>query len=215
MLQKILKAPILWNHFCEKGYFGRAQLGLNYGITNTLGMLSEAAAAQLLKHAYIAGIDTIDTAPGYGESQQRLGKCAAGDFHYISKVSVNGLSDAEDIKNEIKISLHKTLQDLQVSNLSALLVHDVTPMLTSTSIKNMVIETLQELKVSGLISAAGVSLYNSAQSKELCRDWFPDVIQLPVSILNQDMVVSGELRRLHAAGTEIHARSIFMQGLSC
>ena len=62
--------------------------------------------------------------------------------------------------------------------------------------------------------AGGVSLYNSTQSKMLCSDWLPDVIQLPVSILNQDMVNSGELRRLHAAGTEIHARSIFMQGVA-
>ena len=41
----------------------------------------------------------------------------------------------------------------------------------------------------------------------------PDVMQLPFSLLDQRLLADGTLARLAELGVEIHARSLFLQGL--
>jgi aryl-alcohol dehydrogenase-like predicted oxidoreductase len=41
----------------------------------------------------------------------------------------------------------------------------------------------------------------------------PDIIQAPVNIFDQRLLVSGHLAHLKNRGVEIHARSVFLQGL--
>ena len=49
---------------------------------------------------------------------------------------------------------------------------------------------------------------------DVLLEGFPvGLIQLPVNVLDQRLVRTGHLARLHAAGTEVHARSVFLQGL--
>ena len=43
--------------------------------------------------------------------------------------------------------------------------------------------------------------------------FWPDIIQAPYNVFDQRISVSGWLSRLVDKGTEIHARSIFLQGL--
>jgi aryl-alcohol dehydrogenase-like predicted oxidoreductase len=40
-----------------------------------------------------------------------------------------------------------------------------------------------------------------------------DLVQVPVNILDQRLIRSGHLAKLKKAGVEIHARSVFLQGL--
>src|SRR6202007_52346 len=47
----------------------------------------------------------------------------------------------------------------------------------------------------------------------LARRFRPDVMQLPFSLLDQRLLRDGSLARLKDLGVEIHARSLFLQGL--
>jgi len=47
----------------------------------------------------------------------------------------------------------------------------------------------------------------------LTRRFKPDVIQAPVSLLDQRLIVSGALGEIASLGVEVHLRSIFLQGL--
>jgi aryl-alcohol dehydrogenase-like predicted oxidoreductase len=47
----------------------------------------------------------------------------------------------------------------------------------------------------------------------LARRFKPDVIQAPVSLLDQRLIVSGALAEIAGLGMEVHLRSIFLQGL--
>ena len=41
----------------------------------------------------------------------------------------------------------------------------------------------------------------------------PDIVQLPINIMNQDILQTGTLARLKEKSVEVHARSIFLQGI--
>ena len=53
---------------------GTAQLGLSYGINNTDGKPDEKKAFEILDCALENGINTLDTAAAYGESEQVIGR---------------------------------------------------------------------------------------------------------------------------------------------
>ena len=52
---------------------GTVQFGLEYGISNTCGRTDQRSVNQILQYACDNGIDTIDTAAQYGESESVLG----------------------------------------------------------------------------------------------------------------------------------------------
>jgi aryl-alcohol dehydrogenase-like predicted oxidoreductase len=53
---------------------GTVQFGLAYGVANTQGQVSLPVAAEILRAAQQAGIDTLDTAIAYGNSEDCLGQ---------------------------------------------------------------------------------------------------------------------------------------------
>jgi aryl-alcohol dehydrogenase-like predicted oxidoreductase len=56
-------------------------------------------------------------------------------------------------------------------------------------------------------------VYSSAQIDAILARYSIDLIQLPVNVLDQRLLRSGHFARLRDAGIEIHARSVFLQGL--
>jgi aryl-alcohol dehydrogenase-like predicted oxidoreductase len=65
---------------------GGAQLGLPYGILNGGETLSREAVARILDTAVSHGIDSIDTAIAYGQSETVIGETAQNRFKIISKL---------------------------------------------------------------------------------------------------------------------------------
>jgi aryl-alcohol dehydrogenase-like predicted oxidoreductase len=61
----------------------------------------------------------------------------------------------------------------------------------------------------------GVSVYAEDKIHELISRYPIDLIQAPVSILDQRLVQNGFLKRCRSLGIEIHARSVFLQGVLC
>jgi len=74
-------------------------------------------------------------------------------------------------------------------------------------------EKMLDLKHQGLVKKLGASVYTAEQIDRLLEQYELDLIQLPVNILDQRLVASGHLAKLKRAGVEIHARSVFLQGL--
>ena len=72
---------------------------------------------------------------------------------------------------------------------------------------------LQQLKESGLVQKIGVSIYDPAELDDLYRRYEFDVVQAPFNLLDRRLIDSGWMSRLAARGTELHVRSIFLQGL--
>jgi len=78
---------------------GTAQFGLNYGINNKSGVIDEDSLSKLLNYAFDKGIDTLDTAYNYGNSEERIGKYLSvnnNNFKVITKAPKG--SDSNNIK---------------------------------------------------------------------------------------------------------------------
>ena len=64
---------------------GTVQFGLDYGITNYNGQVATNEVKNILSFAKSNGVDTLDTASGYGNSEQVLGEVGISDYQVITK----------------------------------------------------------------------------------------------------------------------------------
>ena len=62
---------------------GTAQFGLNYGITNKRGKISDSSIISILEYANKSGIKLIDTAQAYGKAELLIGNSLPKDCNFI------------------------------------------------------------------------------------------------------------------------------------
>ncbi|MBF8964614.1 aldo/keto reductase [Pontibacter sp. FD36] len=184
---------------------GTAQFGLPYGISNQRGQIPEPEVAIILAEAVKAGIDTLDTAAAYGNSEQCLGSVLnnlPAPYRIISKYPPN------QPDKSIRQAFQESLERLRADKLYGYLLHSY----ASYSDKPSVLDELQELKSSGQVEKVGLSLYHPAEAEELLRREAPiDLVQFPYSIF--DRRFEEVLPELRHRGIETHIRSVYLQGL--
>ena len=189
---------------------GTAQFGLNYGIANRRGQVSHDEAKAILEHARSSGMDTLDTAIAYGDSEQRLGEIGIQDWQVVSKLPA--VPEAcSDVSQWVTDSLCKSLQRLKVKSLYGLLLHRPQQLLEQDG--DRLYQASQQLKHDGLVQKIGVSIYEPAELDALCSRYQFDIVQAPFNIMDRRLIDSGWLSRLAEQGTELHVRSVFLQGL--
>lgn len=181
---------------------GTVQFGINYGISNTHGVPSDEALQTIFSIAQEAGINQLDTALAYGNAEERLGLFADNRFQIITKFP------AVTSQNELESTLEQSLIRLKVNSVYGYLAHNADILIENPQLW----ETLQKAKAEGKIEKIGFSLYHPEQlEKLLALNIVPDLVQLPYSIL--DRKFENKLAELKQLGTEIHVRSVFLQGL--
>jgi len=192
---------------------GTAQFGLAYGITNTTGQVEEEAVAALLAQAHQAGVRWLDTAQAYGNAEAVLGRQlpAAHGYRLISKLpaQTQSLLSEQDVEGWEQ-ALRASCQRLGVHDLDALLLHAPADLRKPGG--QHLEDWLLELRERGVVKRLGVSIY-AAEDLDGVNPALLDVVQLPLSLLDQRLLQDGTLFRLRANGTAIHARSLFLQGL--
>jgi len=189
---------------------GTAQFGLPYGVANRRGQVDRADLAAILDRAQVAGIDTLDTAMAYGDSEQRLGESGVGQWRVITKLPE--LPDAcADVAAWVRKSVHGSLAKLNLVRLRAVLLHRPLQLLGPQG--PALQAALVALKDEGLVEKVGISVYGPADLDALWYRFQPELVQAPLNVLDRRLLTSGWMARMHAAGTEIHVRSVFLQGL--
>lgn len=143
---------------------GTVKLGRNQGVKypQPFAIPDDAAAASLIALARELGINLIDTAPAYGNSEERLGALLAGqrdDWVICTKVGeefVDGASHFDFSAQHTRFSIERSLRRLRTDRLDIVLVHsdgDDLRIIRETD----VLATLQRCREQGLIRAYGVS----------------------------------------------------------
>ena len=189
---------------------GTVQFGLRYGVANQSGQVGRDEMASILDHALSAGVDSLDTAVAYGESERRLGEIGVDRWQVISKLPPMP-EDLADVDAWVQEMTRGSLQRLKVPRLRGLLLHKPQQLLGP---KGMALyRALVSLKDQGKVQKIGVSIYDPEELDALCPRFRFDLVQAPFNILDRRLATSGWLARLHDAGTEIHVRSAFLQGL--
>jgi aryl-alcohol dehydrogenase-like predicted oxidoreductase len=74
-------------------------------------------------------------------------------------------------------------------------------------------ELVLSVKANGAATKIGVSVYSPEQAHEVVDRYSIDLIQIPMSVLDQRMLTSGVLAELAGKGIEVHVRSAFLQGV--
>ena len=141
----------------SKLMLGTVQFGLNYGIANTSGKPSYETVKEILKTAYESGVNCIDTSPGYGDSEEVIGRVMADlgisdQIKVVSKIEDISPSVSSDREAEklIIASVESSLKRLKVGHLSVCLLH------IEEDIKYF--PMLKKLEDKGLIGGSGISL---------------------------------------------------------
>jgi aryl-alcohol dehydrogenase-like predicted oxidoreductase len=189
---------------------GTVQFGLDYGISNTSGKTGLEEVRKILSLAKKSGIRLLDTAAAYGESEAILGKTieSASDFHIVTKVKAN--HDVNSNGDSITI-IQESLNKLNKTSLYGCLFHSVDDLLNKDG--ESYYKKVHKLKENKIVQKIGVSIYNSKEIDVLLSMFDFDIVQIPINIFDQRLIQTGHLSMLKKKNIEIHARSIFLQGL--
>ena len=191
---------------------GTVQFGMDYGINSISGQVLPAEIKDILNYACRQNIDLLDTAPAYGNSEQVLGKCNSHEFKIVTKTRH---FDCLEIGNReaqlLDSDFSQSLTDLKKDRVYGVLFHNANDLLKHGSDK--LFNRLNDFKQAGKIKKIGVSIYNHEQLQSIIDNFDIDLVQLPFNILDRRLVDSGMFRILQDRDVEIHARSVFLQGL--
>ncbi|MDB4315199.1 aldo/keto reductase [Cyclobacteriaceae bacterium] len=181
---------------------GTAQFGINYGISNEKGIPNDKELKMIFTSARNHGIKYLDTHSAYGNSEERIGTLGNSFFKIVTKFS------KVTSNMELRSSLANSLKRLNADFIYGFLAHDPNSLISAPSLWH----ELLELKRSGKIKKIGYSLYSPEQLEKLMElGCIPEIVQLPYSLL--DRKFEGYLPLLKEHNTEIHVRSVFLQGL--
>ncbi len=179
---------------------GTVQFGQAYGVSNARGQVSQADAATILARAAQAGVAVLDTAANYGEAEAVLAALDTSPFRIITKTC--------SARDGVAAAVARAKLSAQTLKVDTLLVHAAADLEMPG-----LWDALQELKAQGIFRHIGISTYVADNPAALAARFRPDVMQLPFSLLDQRLLKDGSLARLADLGVEIHARSLFLQGL--
>lgn len=190
---------------------GTAQFGMAYGATNQAGQVPVEEVAGILRYCQKLGIEILDTAWLYGDAEKVLGNVSPGLKGFKVVTKVYGLDEGTDIEKTFDEHFSKTLRDLKLQSVYALLVHTAENLLGPDG--DRVWALFQNARDHGLAQKIGVSTYTPEEALELSRRYDLDIIQAPCNLVDQRLSEQGVLSHLKDKQVEIHARSIFLQGL--
>lgn len=186
---------------------GTVQFGMDYGISNQAGQCSQQEVAAILKLAQANDILTLDTAAAYGDSQKVLGELISTDSPFKIVTKLAHIKSSEQVKQQFAQSLAL----LNCATIYGLLIHHAEDLLSEQG--EAIWQQLQTLQAERLVKKIGVSVYDADQIDAILDRYAIDLIQVPVSVFDQRLIESGHLTKLKELGVEIHARSVFLQGL--
>jgi aryl-alcohol dehydrogenase-like predicted oxidoreductase len=187
---------------------GTTKLGRNTDVKypSAFDLPSEKQIAELLDSALELGVNLIDTAPAYGESEQRLGPFVQANRDRVvlctkcGEMYEDGRSTYDFSKSAVIASAERSRRRLRTDYIDILLLHSDgrdLEILTQTG----AIEALNELKKTGKVRAIGISAKTEAGILEACRSL--DVIMAPFS--QKDPSLAEAFTKAHQAGLGVLA----------
>ncbi len=190
------------NPLNSKLIIGGAQFGSSYGIANKVGHVKKQEVRSILNFAFKNGISFIDTAKSYGNSENIIGSAIMGNeknWNIITKYKCH--------HENIEIEFEKSSINFNCPP-KIILSHSY-----EHYTKGGTFETFDKLKKENKVKKVGVSVYTAEEIESVLKINTPDVIQLPMSILDSRLYKDGVLDKIKEKGIEIHIRSVFLQGL--
>ncbi|MBX3051348.1 MAG: aldo/keto reductase [Caldilineaceae bacterium] len=197
---------------------GTVELGIDYGIAapGHFGRPSEAAAIDLVHATLDSGINFIDTARAYGESEAVLGKALQGRRDQVvlaTKVAIHqpdgSLPTAAALRQHMLDSLDTSLRLLQTDRVDLWQLHNVDAAILAR--RSEIQDVFEEALRSGKIQATGGSFYGAELPAQALEYDLFDVIQVTYSVFDQRLA-SHVLPMAQARNVGVMVRSVLLKG---
>ncbi|MBQ2890690.1 MAG: aldo/keto reductase [Clostridia bacterium] len=193
---------------------GTVQLGVPYGINNAGGQPDREEAFKILDCAIEKGINILDTASGYGESEEIIGEWLKTIPQEKRPTIVTKMMDLDHssydaLKADVFAKVEESRRKLGVETIDVLMLHRFDDY---TNDRENMMKVFQALKDEGLIKYAGASVYSYHNWKELAESGF-DATQIPMNIFDWTQITNGGLSELEKSGMMVFVRSVYLQGL--
>lgn len=188
---------------------GAARLGIgaaHFGLGG--GRVSDADARAVLARANAAGVQRLDASQGDGEAEAALGAVLPSPNPF--RVVVRAAASAT-VPGYVDSAARTALATMWLPQGYALLAPSAADLAGPEGPALWTV--LERLRGEGLYEKIGFSAFASDDPFALARRFRPDVVQLPVSLLDQRLIQNGALAALADMGVEVHVRSIFQDGL--
>ncbi len=193
---------------------GTAQLGLSYGINNADGKPSQELANAILDCAMANGINTLDTAGAYGDSEVVIGNWlrtvpVEKRPFIVTKAAYLDHSSLENLRADLFRRVRESKKRLGVEQLDMLMLHSFDDYVQD---KDNVRAVMHELKAAGEVRFLGTSAYSNHDFGEIAATGF-DAVQIPLNLFDWKQIDNGGLKKLEESGMMIFVRSVYLQGL--
>lgn len=189
----------------KKIIIGTANFSKNYGILNNL--LPEKKINSILKLSINNGIKEIDTANEYNKFLEK-------NYLKLKKFKIYQKINLKYFQYE-KISEKKIYKYLFLDVNTKISLYAVTlrsPQILLTQNGKKIFKILYNLKLKGIIKKIGISIYNCKKLESILNNFKIDYVQIPVNLVNIS-TYNKTKKIIKKRKIEIHARSIFLQGL--
>ena len=201
------------NHPISRMTLGTVQLGLDYGVANNEGKPDEEKAFSIIDSALNAGVNCLDTAADYGDSEKIIGKYLTACSKRRSEISIVtkfklGKISVSDVENVMMRSVEKSLKSLNTDYIDILLMHDAKEFST---FGDKISKVYENLIGEGIIKVAGASCYRFDEIEVMLGNDIYHAFQIPVSLLDMRITRGRGAEKLK--NKLVFARSVFLQGL--
>lgn len=193
---------------------GTVQLGMNYGINNASGKPDTETSNAILNLATERGINVLDTAGSYGDSELVIGNwlktVEPGKRPFIvTKVTGFTPGSYASVKAFLQEKVALSKQRLGVEQLDMLMLHNFDEYLRDP---DNIRQAMEELKTDGDIRFTGASAYAHHDYGAIADTGF-DATQIPVNLFDWSQMENGGMKKLEDSGMIVFARSVYLQGL--
>lgn len=194
---------------------GTVQFGLNYGIANTRGKPSYETSRSIVQCAYEGGVDCLDTAAAYGDSENVVGKIL-DDLDIRNKICVvtkvralPGDIPTNDISKWVENNIQNSLKNLRTDVLPCVLLHNESDF-------EKAFEYLEIAREKGQVLGVGVSGGSSPKiTSQAVASGRMQTLQVPTNLYDRRFRrSSGIIESASAQGITIFTRSVYLQGLA-
>ncbi len=188
----------------KKIVIGTANFTQNYGLKKI--KVKQGQIIKIFNLAKKHKISKIDTADAYFKKNNILQRFSK-KFEFITKIKLDERWTSLEFCEE---EIERHLKSLSCNRVEIFLIHDVKILFNKNGLK--IFKNLELLKKK-YFKKIGLSIYEVDQLDFLTSNYNLDVIQCPFNIIDKRILNTGWFEELKKLNIEIHARSIFLQGL--
>ena len=203
---------------CSRLALGTAQLGFAYGLSNRVGQPTKSDAKAILSVAFDGGVNVLDTAYLYGDSEALIGEVVSSlsaphDLVIVTKLKKIPLDrelGAAELRAEVDESIHTSLKRLRLESVPVYLMHNPQHL---TAFGGSIVEQLLRLREQGLVRHVGISIYTAEEADMALNTEGIEALQVPFNVFDQRLVRSGLFERAGAKNVAVFVRSVYLKGV--